>query len=221
MSGLKKHYPDIAFSGNKISPDEIDMYRQYTIYCPASGSAWVGACAGGTSTQAKAMTLTNSNLDYPRNLLYGIVGTSDMGGTWVVNGKDQFGATVVETVDIGTAANGGTTNGTAIFAQVTSGTCTLTTGSKGSGTAHLGVAVGTSHFGLPDKISAYTDVKSITWVKNFVNTTFGGGTIVTGMVDTTYHAIIGTATSLGTCEAYVVLYKPTKNLIDTPNQANW
>jgi hypothetical protein len=145
--------------------------------------------------------------------LYGIVGTNDIGGTWVVSGRNQFGEPITETVGSGTVAAGTPAfaiAGTAIFAEVTGGTFTYA--GVGSGSARLGVAIGTSataafKLGLLTKISAASDVKAITWTKENVVTTLNGGTI-TSYVDTTNHAFSGSAIMGGT-ESYRVLVEST------------
>lgn len=217
MPGFKKHFPEVQFGNAKITPDEIDRYEQYVVINPTTSATWFGTAAGGTSTQAKALVITNRLADFPRNLLYSVVGTADMGGTWVVNGKDQFGSTITETVGSGTAAAGTPVfaiAGTKIFAQVTSGTFTVATGAVGNGSARLGAAIGTSTtakywLGLPDKIASTADVKAISWSKEFVSTTMNGGTIG-AQISATTHAFTGTAIMGGT-ESFTVLYKPTYN----------
>lgn len=215
IPGLKKEVTSVRFNNNKVTPDEMDRYEQYVVYCPATSYNWVGTAAGGTAGQAKALVLINKNLDYPRNLDYGVVGTGDIGGTWVINGYDQFGNVITETVGSGTVAAGTPafrTSGTKVFAKVTSGTFTVA--GVGSGSATLGVAAGgtagsTAYFGLPTKIASTADVKSITYVNNFVATTLNGGT-PGALVGTTYHTFNGTA-ALGTCTAYIVTFKSTYN----------
>ena len=226
MPGLKKYFPEIQFNNEKVTPDEIDRYEQYVIAFPGTSLTWAGTAAGGTSTQAKALVIINKNMDYPRNLRYSAVGTNDFGGTWVINGKDQFGVVIQETVGSGTVAAGTPafdTAGTKIFAQVTSGTFNVATGAVGLGSAQLGVAYGgtagtTAYFGLPFKIGAVSDVKSITYSNNFVNKTLNGGTL-TALVGTTYHTINGTAV-LGTADIFVVLAKPTYNATGTADGNN-
>lgn len=226
MPGMKKYHADFTFSGNRVTPDEIDRYEQYVVINPSISATWVGTCAAGTSTQSKALVLINKNLDYPRNLLYGVVGTNDVGGTWTVNGKDQFGNTITESVGSGTAAAGTpafAVAGTKIFSQVTSGTFTFATGSAGNGSAQLGVAIGTAatakyYLGLPSKIAAVTDVKSISWSKENVQVTMNGGTVDSTLVGTTNHTFCGTGIMGGT-ETFVVLYRPTTDLSGTTDQA--
>ncbi len=217
-TGLKKFFPDVRFSGNQATPDELDRYESYIVAYPGTSLTYVGTCAAGTNAQAKPLVLINANLDYPRNLRYSVVGTNDVGGTWTVNGKDQFGAAISETVGSGTVAQGTPafdTAGTKIFALVSSGTFTFAAGSAGSGSAQLGVAYGgtagtTAYFGLPTKIAAVSDVKRITIVKNNVNTTLGGGTISSTVVGTTNHTFNGTAV-LGTADMFIVTLKSTYN----------
>lgn len=228
MPGLKNHFPDFQFSGNQVASDEMDVYQQYIVTNPTTSATWVGTTAVGTSTQVKALVLINKNLDYPRSLFVTASGSNDIGGTFVINGKDQFGATISETIGFGTAASPGTSEvGTKIFAQVTSGTWTFAAGSAGSGTPKLGVAVGgtagsLAQFGLPVKIGAVSDVKSITWLKTAagpgVNTTLNGGTISSTLVNTTNHSFNGT-TPLGTADTFVVTIKSTYNSAGEANNA--
>lgn len=224
MSGLKQYNP--AFQGAKaqVTPDEQDVYIQYVVNNPSISATWAGTCAGGTAGQAKALVLINKNLDFPRNLLYGVVGTADMGGSWTVNGKDQFGNVIAETVVLGTAAAGtpaAAVAGTKIFAQVTSGTFTVDAAGVGNGSARLGVAIGTAatakyYLGLPTKIAAVGDVKSISWSKELVQTTMNGGSVTSDLVNTTTHSFCGTGIMGGT-ETFTVLLKPT---YDNAGKAN-
>ncbi len=214
MSGLSEFDPAFQM-GARVTPNELDRYEFVNTGVLSISSTWVGTAAGGTSTQAKDLVLINTLLDYPRNLLYGQVGTNDMGGTWVVNGYDQFGAGVTETVGNGTVAAGTPAwakAGTTIFAKVTTGTFTTATGAVGAGSPQLGVAIGTAgttafKLGLLTKIASTADVKAITWVKSSVVTTLNGGTIG-GYVDATNHAFTGSAIMAGT-EAYTVMVKPS------------
>lgn len=182
---LKRYFPDVRMGGNRVTPDELDQIIDYTVMYPATSATFLGTCAGGTSTQAKALVITNKALDYPRTLLASVVGTADMGGVFVVNGKNQFGDTIAETITIGTAAAGtpaGSAAGTMIFSEVTSGTFTVATTASGAGSAQLGVAIGTAagavaKFGLPVKIKSVNDVKSITWINDGGATAINGGTV--------------------------------------------
>ncbi len=211
MSGYKEREPAFMKGVDvKITPDEIDRYEIIEVSNPSTSTSWFGTAAAGTSTQAKPLVIINQWADWPRNLLGQVAGSSDMGGSWVVNGKDQFGNTIAETITIGTATNGGTVAGTKVFALVSSGTFTFTTGDLGSGTPSLGcVTVGTSViFGLPTKIASTADVKMITWINNGTPTTLNGGTIGAYVLTAT-HGFRGTATTVALTDRYVVWLYPT------------
>lgn len=222
MAGLKDNFPGVFAkdTGYGVTPDEMDMYRKYDVIFPTTSITWFGTTAAGTAGAAKAYVVINKTADYPRNVAAAVEGTADMGGVWVINGKNQFGESITETITVGTAANGGTVAGTKIFAEVLSGTCTIAATGVGNGTPKLGVdTTGTTLlFGLPDKIASTADVKAITWAKENVVTTLNGGTIG-AYVDTTQHGFRGTADLAGT-EVYSVLYKPTYNASGQAVQAN-
>lgn len=190
---MKRYEPAFRFSAAKVGADEVDMNRQYIIMHPSVDPVWFGTSTVGTQTQARALVVTNTKADYPRNLVGAVASAagSVSGGAWVVNGKNQFGDTIQETVTVAPATGGGTVAGTRIFAEVSSGTFTFGTGDPGNGTPRLGVAIGTAAtdqhlFGLSDKVGAVSDVKSITWINNGTATTLNGGTI---------SALVGTANS--------------------------
>lgn len=209
---LKKYFPDVRTGSNKVTPDEIDYIIDYEVRNPSVSLTAVGTSAGGTSTQAKALVLINRCLDYPRNLVASVVGTADMGGVYVVNGKDQFGYDIQETFTMGTAAAGtpaAEAYGTKIFSEVTSGTFTVATGAVGAGSAQLGVGTaGTGVlFGLPVKIKSASDVKSITWINNGTVTAVNGGTIAS-YVTTATHAFRGTS-GVAITDAYRVRVRST------------
>jgi hypothetical protein len=222
--GLKNREPAFQAAGYKITPDEIDRYEVYDVIFP-SAAGTPGTAAAGTSTQAKALVFDNVYADYPRNITGAVTGTSDMGGVFVVNGKDQFGENVTETITVATAANGGTTDGTMIFAKFTSGTLTFATGAVGNGTARLvyATAEGTPRFGLPFRIGGTADVKSISWKNNFVTKAINGGTIGAyvgaGGFEGYKNYFKGTA-ALGTADVFHVVAKTTYNAdSDTRPQA--
>lgn len=224
LYGYKNREPAFQAAGYKITPDEIDRYEVYDVIFP-SQIGTVGTAAAGTATQAKALVIVNKRPDYPRNLEAGVAGSADFGGVWVLNGKDQFGETISETFTVGTTANGGTTVGTMIFAEITSGTFTATSDSVGSGTSKVqcAQAEGTTRFGLPFRIKGTADVKSITWVNNFVGKAINGGTIGayvgTGGFNGYSNYFKGTAT-IGTADVYRVVARPTYNAdSDTRPQA--
>lgn len=225
MSGLGEQLPGFTNLAGQVTPSEIDRYERINTGILSISATWVGTAAGGTSTEAKALVLINTLLDYPRNLLYSVVGTNDHGGTFTVNGYDQFGAGITETVGNGTVAAGTpgwAVAGTKIFAKVTSGTFTVATGAVGLGSARLGVAVGTAgttafKLGLLTKIAGTNDVKAITWVTQGVTTTLNGGTIGS-FVDATNHAFSGSSIMAGT-ESYQVLVKPSFSNLQKTNLA--
>lgn len=199
---FKKNQFAMRSAGFKVSPDEMDMVVNYQVHLPTIGTTYIGTTPVGGTTSTQAVVLKNTFPDYPRNILYAVAGSNTLGGTWTLNGKDQFGTTIQEIVVIPLTSNGGTQSGTKIFGQITSGTFSfLTGGSVGNGTPHLGLAYGTgsgnvNKFGLPVKLGAYTDVKSITWIDNATVTTFNGGTLGTaitnGNIDVTNSSFSGT-----------------------------
>ncbi|MEK9207919.1 MAG: hypothetical protein AAB922_05520 [Patescibacteria group bacterium] len=216
MGSLKRTLPEIRFSGAKVTSDEIDANKQYSVIHPSVDPLWFGTAAVGTAGQAKAFVLTNIRADYPRNLVVSDAtgaGTAH-GGTATVNGKDQFGNSITESITVATAAAGGTVAGTKVFASVSSGTFNFATAAVGNGTTQLGVAIGTSTalqhlFGLPDKILGTADVKNITWVNNGTSTTVNGGTIG-AYVGTANHTFQGTAV-VAVTDKFVVTLRSTFN----------
>lgn len=218
---LKRIEPGVRFSGIKVTPDEIDQNRQYSIVYPTASATWYGTAA---SAAAVAYGLTNINADYPRNLLVTIGGVAGgMGGTAVVNGKDQFGNVIQESIGFATANGGGSVAGTKIFAQVTSGTCTpVGLGGTAIGTMSLGVAIGTAAnlvalFGLPDKIGAASDVKRITFIDNGTTKNINGGTIA-AYIGTANHTFRGTAIVAATDQYHVTMrssFNPEDSTVNT------
>lgn len=201
MPGAKRHHADFRFGGNKLSPDEFDARLRYTILYPSVGAATVGTLAAGTV--AAAWTIVDTKLDYPRNVLFSVAGPSGgVGGTCVLNGSNQFGVSIQETVTIASANAGGTAAGTKIFDTVTSGTY-YPNGVDNTSTATVGYAFGTATgmiglFGLPVKIGATSDVKRVTRIFNGVRSAINGGTIA-GYIGTANHTFadptIGSATN--------------------------
>lgn len=224
MSGLAERFPEFQAPGLQVTPNELDRYEFIHTGILSTSATYIGTSAGGTATVPKALVLITRITDYPRNLLYSVVGTNDIAGTFTTNGFDQFGQPITETVtQAGTVAAGTPAfaiAGTKIFASVTSGTFTAKSDTVGLGSARWGVAVGTAgtlafKLGLLTKIAGSTDVKNITWVKENVATGLAGGTIG-ALVDTTNHAFTGTAIMAGT-ESYRVLVKTTFQNAGKPN----
>lgn len=221
MASLKRDIPGIRFSGIKVTPDEIDQTRQYSVNNPSTSATWYGTAA---SASAAAFGITNINADYPRNILVTIGGVAGgMGGTATVNGKDQFGNVIQETLGFATANGGGSVAGTKIFAQVTSGTCTpVGLGGTAVGTMSLGVAIGTAAnlvalFGLPDKIGAVSDVKRMTFIDNGTAKNINGGTIA-AYIGTANHTFRGTAIVAATDQYHLTVrstFNPEESTVNT------
>lgn len=213
MSGLKESFPELQF-GKKATPDELDQYQQYQVIFPSISPSAIGTVTSATANPA--FVLDNIKLDYPRNVLFSILGVAGgMGGTAYVVGKNQFGDVINETFAVGSANGGGSVAGTKVFAQVTAATLTGIDGLGGTaiGTARLGYAIGTAtnlayKLGLPTKVAAASDVKAITWQSQFVGTAINGGTIGTAQIDTTFHAFKGQTIMAGT-ESFTFLIKST------------
>jgi hypothetical protein len=220
MGGLKKHEPSIRFSANKLTPDELDMRVRYMVLKPSIGTATLGTAAAGTVNVA--WTVVNTVCDYPRNVLFTVVGPSGgVGGTTIINGTDQFGRGQSETITIGSANAGGTAAGTKIFDTITSGTY-YPNGVDNTSTATLGYAFGTAagivfKLGLPVKIGATSDVKRITYIKNGAVTALNGGTIAS-YVSTATHSFGGTEILAATSD-YVVDILSTYNSENDVNVA--
>lgn len=220
---LKRHYPDVRFSGNKLTPDELDAYEQYQVVNPAISATHVGSATAGTTSQVVAVGFTNVTPDYPRNLAAIWSGSAAVSGTVAVVGKDQFGVVQSENFAL---TNGtqtvGTSAGTKVFARVTSATATFGTGVVGTGTVSLGVdIVGTTLlFGLPSKAYAVTDVKAITWSSTGgISLPINGGTITSSHVSTAVHAFRGTGALAGT-QTYSVLFRSTYPIDTTALTSN-
>lgn len=210
MPGLKKHYPDIRFSGNQVTPDEIDRYEIYTCHIPSTSATWVGT-AVGTQTTTPTVGIISKTLDYPRSLNLVVVTASGSvtGGTMTVTGVDQFGAAQSETIAVVSTATGGTTAGTKVFARITTATMQMGTGNPGAGTVSLGVGTTgtTALFGLPVKIGSTADVKMFAWWTNNAQVAINGGDY-SAFVDTANHAIRAPVSVTGT-SGFSVWIKPT------------
>src|SRR3990167_6961892 len=167
---LKKHDSGIAFSGIKVTSDELGWDQQYFVINPSIDTAWFGTTAIGSAELQKAfvgnIVTERGYADYPRNAVYAVAAAagSTHGGTWTVNGIDQFGSAVSETVTLATATGGGTTIGTQVFSKINSGTFSFINENGTSvGTPKVGAGTSgtTALFGLPSRIGATTDIKYI------------------------------------------------------------
>jgi len=223
MSGLKKYMPplrdgQLGTQGpvGAITPDEIDSYVVYNVINPTQGATgaganWVGTVTSGTEDVA-AVVVRNAILDYPRNLEFAIAGSAaGMAGTMTVNGRDQFGSVISESIGFTAAANGGTDVGTKVFAQVTNGTVNFGTFAGANGTARVGVDSNgtTALFGLPVRIGGTTDVKLLTRTTGTGAVTVNGGTIA-AFVNVPMSAVAAPADLTGTY-TLTAWVKPTYN----------
>jgi len=176
---LKAHYPDIAFSGNKVQPNEIDRYEVYTLNVKAPVISWFGTAIGNGTAGYKALTLVNKLAPYPTSVearLVGAAGTTK--GTCVINGKDQFGASISETLSLA-SGSAGTVIGTKVFMEISSGSVELGT-AAGSCVVAAGTAGTTTLLGLPIKLGGTSDVKLLTWSDGDTQTSAGGATGTVG-----------------------------------------
>jgi len=116
--------------------------------------------AGGTIVCTVARTI----LDTPRNLLYTLTdaASATLTGIFTVVGTDQFGVAATEVTSVTQAT---AVAGTQVFATITS-IKIVCTNAAASDTADVGVAIAAdvASFGLPDAISAVTDIKNINWI---------------------------------------------------------
>lgn len=208
---LKRGVPGLqfAYKNYAIVPQEIDRYEQFIVAFPSLDNKWFGTTAVTGTADTKALVIRNAIADYPRNVEFAIAGSHDaIGGTCIVNGNNQFGVNISETLTFSKASLGGTGVGTKVFAQITSGTIYFGT-YAGSGTSRVGVGTTgtTTLFGLPFKIGGTGDVKNIAWQNGTGALTVNGGT-VGGFVDATLHAIKAPTTIAGTMIMSVIA-KPT------------
>ena len=221
MPGLKRWDPAFGAAGNKVASSEMDQYQRYHIILPGIGTAAVGTAVNGGTSSSGAIVFATKVADYPRNVEFNVTGTGDgIAGTAIVNGKDQFGRTITETIDVGTANLGGTTAGTKVFAQFTSGSIYHGT-HLGPGTATVGYGTTgtTALFGLPDKLGGTTDVISITASGGILT---GGSAVVGGtvgaQVNVAQSAIKARQNVTGTT-VITVLYKPSYDTSSEQNSA--
>jgi len=212
---LKKYFPDIRFSGNKVTPDELGYDLQYTVVNPSISDSWFGTHAVRGTSGSNAIVLINGIADYPRNLRWVLAGSAaGMTGTATYNGLDQFGNVISETLTYTGAQNGGTAIGTKIFSEVTSGTVNFGT-AVGSGTAKLGVGTAgtTTLFGLPWRLGGTTDIKringSFTGVGTSTAGTFVFGGTPSSAANITAHAFKAPADVQAGTVVYNVIARPS------------
>lgn len=208
---LKNTDPSFSFSGNLVTPDEIDVYDSYPIVFPSVSITWFGT-AVGTSLQSPTYGIINKRADYPRSLAMSIVGSSGstVGGTVAVTGKDQFGAVQTESLGFARAANGGTAVGTRVFAEISAVTSSLATCNAGPATVSVGVGTGgtTALFGLPSKIAATADVKWYAWGSAGAGQNTGTASMWASTAD--YANGVMAVTDIVAASGAVVVYKTSK-----------
>ena len=204
--GLKVNGTTVINANGELT-DAASGPKQYSILKPEVGVAVVVSAQDISIGGDISATTVRTILDYPRNLLYTLV--DDSGTTleaiFVVVGTDQFGAAATETatVDFSVAA---TTAGSQIFATITSVTITPTN-QAASDTASVGVAIAAdvASFGLPQDISAVTDVKGINWID--------AGVSKTQNIDATSVSIANNAIqpeqTIAAADDYIVYYEAT------------
>lgn len=219
MSGLGELGLNYSANVNalQVQQKDIDQYDVIQVDNPSVSNSWFGTMAGGTNGQTKALVQINQIPDYPRNALYSVIGTNDVGGTFTINGYDQFGVYQTEIAGFGTKAAGtpaGSVFGTVIWAKITSGSFTFASGSAGSGSAQVGfgtVSNGSAQsnwFGLMTKIGGTGDLKLMTWISSTTVTTLNAGTNLGSLVNITTHAFQGTG-GVAATDHYKVWIKPT------------
>lgn len=216
---FKRSQPGLRFATEKVSPDEMDAYTVYNIVNPSTtalGTLFVAS--GGTAGTAAevALVVNNKYPDYPRNVAFNIHGTgAALGGTLKINGNDQFGSGITESITFSKANNGGTGVGTKVFGQFTGGTLYYGT-AVGDGTPNIGLDGGTSClFGLPCKIGGTSDIVHMSMSQGTGPITVGGGTAIGSLVDKNVHAVRPFA-ALGGTSFMNVWVKSTYNGEEAP-----
>ena len=204
MSGLKRREPALTFGGYNITPDEIDRYEVYNIVGPGTSAAYYFLGTSGTANTT-ALVLLNFTPDYPRNVQFSILGSSvGQAGSLDLNGRDQFGSAITETLGFGSTDNGGSVVGTRVFAQVSSGTVRYGTFAGVNGTARVGFSlVGTTTlFGLPFKVAGTKDIVHIGAVGGTDSVSANKGS-AGSLVNVAMHAIKSPANVNGTMSIVV------------------
>jgi len=139
--------------------------KQFVILKPDVAVDSIVAAADISSGAVASATIARTILDTPRNLLYTLTDASGttLTGVFVVVGTDQYGDAATETT--GTVTQATAVAGTQIFATITSIAITCTNAAA-SDTADVGVAIAAdvASFGLPEDLTAITDVKNINWI---------------------------------------------------------
>jgi hypothetical protein len=221
-NSLKTWHPDFTFAGGKVGADEVDFYHTYVVNNPSIDATAIATAAGIASAVVLKENIS-ALLDYPRNLRVTCAGgtsSGTYGGTVVVNGIDQFGNTITETISIATAVNGGTTLGTKIFARVDSGTATLS-GDTAIATVNVGYSTAgtTTLFGLPFKMGGTKDLLHYNWAS--AHAVQAIATAAVGSYAGTSYSYVKARSDFGTAAGFSVWVKSTKNQSeDTANNTD-
>jgi len=220
---LKNYMPDIRFSGNLVTPDEIDRYEVVTVVNPSYAANWFATAvsSGPTGTATVTVGFKSKIADWPRNLnaIWTTGSGTKCGGTLTIVGQDQFGVIQTETLTKpGTTA--ATIAGTVCFSELTSVTAQQWTTANDIGTLTIGGGtLGTvGKLALPFKIGGTADVGHIAFSHNGTQQPINGGTIG-AFIDATYHAIKLPDSIAGSC-AITVWAKPTYVADDVSRMSN-
>lgn len=224
MSGLGEMGYEYGANVNalQVAQKDIDQYDLLSINNPVANFGWFGTANGGTAAAGPALVQVNQLADWPRNIAYSVTGQASgtYGGTFTVNGVDQFGVSFTETVVVASAANGGTVYGTAVATKFLSGTFTSQGSSGGSvGTASVGLgtasngSASSNWFGLLTKITGTSEIKMITWTNNGTTTALNKGTSIGTLVGFNLNGSVPSNAFQGTSgvaitDSYRVVLKP-------------
>lgn len=96
----------------------VARYNSWATPCPPSTSARVLAASAANSSATRTITTGLTNPDYPRAVRVAPSTSTLATGNVVVNGTDQFGATVSDTIAL--AGTGATVDGVVTFKTITS-----------------------------------------------------------------------------------------------------
>jgi len=206
-NGFKVNGTTVIDSNGEISAS-IEGPKQYVIMKPEVGAAVIVNGEDISGGDVASATLVREILDYPRNLLYTLADNSGdtLEATFTVVGTDQFGNAATETVSVDYDASA-TQAGTQIFATITSVAISGVDNEAASDTASVGVAIAAdvASFGLPDAISAVTDVKGVNWIDN--------GTSKTQNIDTTSVVVARNCfrpeQTVAAADDYIIYYEAT------------
>jgi hypothetical protein len=216
---LKTWHPDVAFGGAKVGADEVDFYHTYMVMFPSIDGTALATAKGTPAATAKyALAANVTTLDYPRNIVLKLNNTSGStnGGTVTVNGKNQFGDVISETFTVTGAANGGTTVGTKVFAEFTSGTAQFSGAGNASNGCTANVGFGTAGtttlFGLPFKVGGTKDLLNLSWASAGANA-FIASAALGSYVSTAQHAVLARTDFVGT-SGFTAWFKSTKDQSD-------